>query len=119
MDAAERTVGPGRGTGGPLVTPPPEGDGDTLDLDASRARAAHARRVGARMMALGWFVLVAGVLAMAATVVLWLAGEEDFSSAVTEFSALLLGTVLTGVATYGTGLNLTMNADRLELAIPD
>jgi hypothetical protein len=68
------------------------------------------------MMVLGWFVLVAGVLAMAATVVMWVIGESGFAEAVTEFAALLLGTVLTGVATYGTGLNLTMNADRLELA---
>lgn len=38
--------------------------------------------------------------------VLWAAGVTGFDEAVTEFSALLLGTVLTGVATYGTGLNL-------------
>ena len=91
---------------------------DAFDADAARAKAAHARRVGARMMSLGWGVLVVGVLAMLATVVLWLAGETGFDEAVTEFSALLLGTVLTGVATYGTGLNLIMNADRLELALP-
>lgn len=97
--------------------PAPE-DGDGFDVDAARAKAAHARRVAARMMLLGWLVLVAGVLALVATVVLWVVGETDFSSAFTEFSALLLGTVLTGVATYGTGLNLTMNADRLELSLP-
>jgi hypothetical protein len=91
---------------------------DGFDVGAARARAAHARRVGVRMMRLGWGVLVVGALAMAATVALWLAGESGFEETVTEFSALLLGTVLTGVATYGTGLNLTMNADRLELALP-
>jgi len=94
------------------------GPPDALDVEAARAKAAHARRVGARMMNLGWGVLVVGVLAMVATVVLWIAGETAFDEAFTEFSALLLGTVLTGVATYGTGLNLTMNADRLELALP-
>ena len=94
------------------------GPPDALDVEAARAKAAHARRVGARMMNLGWGVLVVGVLAMVATVVLWIAGETAFAEAFTEFSALLLGTVLTGVATYGTGLNLTMNADRLELALP-
>ncbi len=83
-----------------------------------RAKAAHARRVARRMMALGWFVLVAGVLAMLATTVEWAIGYSSFADAFTEFSALLLGTVLTGVATYGTGVNLTMNADRLELALP-
>jgi hypothetical protein len=91
---------------------------DQFDVDEARAKAAHARRVGARMMVLGWCVLAAGVVAMLATVVLWGVGEESFSSAFAEFSALLLGTVLTGVATYGTGLNLTMNADRLELGLP-
>jgi hypothetical protein len=70
------------------------------------------------MMLLGWFVLAAGIVAMAVAVVVWAIGESSFSDAFTEFSALLLGTVLTGVATYGTGLNLTMNADRLELALP-
>ena len=70
------------------------------------------------MMVLGWFVLVAGIIAMAVTVVLWIVGTTDLESAFTDFSALLLGTVLTGVATYGTALNLTMNADRLELALP-
>jgi hypothetical protein len=88
-----------------------------LDVDEVRAKAAHARRVARRMMQLGWFVLVSGVLAMVAAVVVWAMGESSFADAFTEFSALLLGTVLTGVATYGTGLNLTMNADRLELAL--
>jgi len=90
-----------------------------FDSETSRRRAAHARRVGVRMMRLGWFVLAVGVLAMASSVVLWALGEIAFEEAFTEFSALLLGTVLTGVATYGTGLNLTMNADRLELALPE
>jgi hypothetical protein len=90
----------------------------TFDVTAARAKAAHARRVAARMMVLGWFVLVAGIIAMAVTVALWIAGTSDLESAFTEFAALLLGTVLTGVATYGTALNLTMNADRLELALP-
>ena len=90
-----------------------------LDVDEVRAKAAHARVVGRRMMLLGWFVLASGVLAMAASIVVWALGESSFADAFTEFSALLLGTVLTGVATYGTGLNLTMNADRLELALDD
>ena len=92
--------------------------GDGLDVDEARRKAAHARKVGARMMVLGWCVLVVGALSMLATVVLWLTGEESFDQALAQFSAFLLGTVLTGVATYGTGLNLTMNADRLELALP-
>jgi len=92
--------------------------GDGLDPVDARRKAAHARRVGARMMQLGWAVLAFGVLAMLGTVVLWLVGETGLDEAATEFAALLLGTVLTGVATYGTGLNLTMNADRLELALP-
>ncbi|MFN8027830.1 MAG: hypothetical protein U0W40_16165 [Acidimicrobiia bacterium] len=85
-----------------------------FDATESRRKARHARKVGARMMMLGWFVLVVGVLSMVTTVVLWLAGEESFDEALAQFGAFLLGTVLTGVATYGTGLNLTMNADRLE-----
>lgn len=89
-----------------------------IDTQAARTRAAHARRVGTRMMRLGWLVLAVGIVAMVASVVLWLTGDIAFDEAVTEFSALLLGTVLTGVATYGTGLNLMMNADRLELALP-
>jgi uncharacterized integral membrane protein len=48
----------------------PGGPGDGLDVDAARQKAAHARRVGARMMALGWFVLVVGVLSMLAVVAL-------------------------------------------------
>lgn len=88
-----------------------------LDEGEVRAKAAHARIVGRRMMLLGWFVLASGLLAMAASIVVWAIGESSFADAFTEFSALLLGTVLTGVATYGTGLNLTMNADRLELAL--
>lgn len=93
---------------------------DSVHVDPAvvRAKAAHARRVASRMMTLGWFVLAAGMLAMLVTVGEWLLGDVAFGTAATEFSALLLGTVLTGVATYGTGLNLSMNADRLELSLP-
>ena len=100
------------------MTAAPGEQRDGVDVAAAREKARHARTVGARMMLLGWFVLAVGVLSMLAVVALWIAGEETFDEALTQFSALLLGTVLTGVATYGTGLNLTMNADRLELALP-
>jgi hypothetical protein len=91
---------------------------DPFDTNAARERVAHARLVAGRMMWLGWFVLVVGVLAIGTVAVLWAVGEVGFDEAVTEVSALLLGTVLTGVATYGTALNLLINADRLELALP-
>lgn len=69
-------------------------------------------------MILGWVVLAAGVLALLVTVVEWLMGDISFSAATTEVAALFLGTVLTGAATFGTGLSMSMNADRLELALP-
>lgn len=73
--------------------------------------------MGAALVRLGWVVLALGVVAIVATLVLWATGDVSADETIRNLSAVLLGTILTGAATYGTGLNLSMNADRLDLAL--
>jgi hypothetical protein len=90
---------------------------EAFDAAAAAAKAAHSRRTGELMLRLGWVVFAIGVVAFVTTIVLWVVGDLSGDDAYRNLSAVLLGTILTGAATYGTGLNLSMNADRLDLAL--
>jgi len=89
----------------------------SFDAEMSAAKAAHGRRTAEWMLRLGWVVLAIGVLALLGTILFWATGDLNEEDALRNLSAVLLGTILTGAATYGTGVNLSMNADRLDLAL--
>ena len=90
---------------------------DQLDADLIRKKVAAARGVERSLTFIGWIVLVIGVIGMVATVVMWIAGQIDIDQAVALLLGTILGSILSGAAAYGSGVNVGLGAERLALAL--
>ena len=90
---------------------------DELDADVIRKKVTAARSVERALTFIGWIVLVIGVTGMVATVVMWIAGQIDVDQAVALLLGTILGSVLSGAAAYGSGINVGLGAERLALAL--
>ena len=90
---------------------------DKLDADVIRKKVVAARSVERALTFIGWIVLVIGVTGMVATVVLWIVGQVDVDQAVAMLLGTVLGSVLSGAAAYGSGVNVGLGAERLALAL--
>ena len=76
----------------------------------------HARKVGHVLQWLGWSVICLGVVGIAAFAVLWAIGEVDAEQALGLILGTALASILSGAAAYGSGVNVGMGAERLNLA---
>ena len=90
---------------------------DELDADVIRKKVVAARGVERSLTFIGWIVLVIGVIGMAVTVVMWIAGQIDVDQAVALLLGTILGSILSGAAAYGSGVNVGLGAERLALAL--
>ena len=77
----------------------------------------HARKVGHALQWLGWSVICLGVIGVAAFSVLWAVGEVDVERAVGLILGTALASILSGAAAYGSGVNMGLGAERLNLAV--
>jgi hypothetical protein len=84
--------------------------------DRISAKVERAREVERILQWLGWSVAALGVLGVAGFVVLWLVGDLDVEQGVSLILGTALATVLSGVTAYGSGVNVGLGAERLELA---
>jgi hypothetical protein len=82
--------------------------------DRDRYRVGRARAVARLMRRLGWVSLAVGVLGLVGIVVLLALGEMDAEEALLAATGTALVTMVSGAATYGSGMNLTLSASRLE-----
>ncbi|MGO8727427.1 MAG: hypothetical protein ACLQK8_12065 [Streptosporangiaceae bacterium] len=80
------------------------------------AKVEHARAVEQVLQWLGWSVAALGVLGVVAFSVLWAVGELNLDQAVSLILGTALATVLSGATAYGSGVNVGLGAERLELA---
>ncbi len=80
------------------------------------AKVEHARQVEQVLMWLGWTVAVLGTAGIVTFAVLWVVGEVSAEQAVGAILGTALATVLSGAAAYGSGVNVGLGAERLELA---
>ena len=80
------------------------------------AKVEHARQVETVLQWLGWLVAAVGVAGMAVFTVLWAAGDLNSEQGVSLVLGTTLATVLSGVTAYGTGVNVGLGAERLQLA---
>ncbi len=80
------------------------------------AKVEHAREVEKVLLRLGWSVAVLGVVGVAAFSVLWVIGELDVEQGVTLILGTALATILSGATAYGSGVNVGLGAERLEIA---
>lgn len=86
---------------------------DVLDDERDLFRIVRARQVARVMRRVGWFVVVGGLVSLGFTLYFMAAGEITGDDAVTVITTTILGTILTGVAAYGSGMGLTLAASNL------
>ena len=65
---------------------------------------------------LGWSVGVLGLAGVAIFAVLWAIGDLDIEQAISLILGTCLATILSGATAYGSGVNVGLGAERLELA---
>jgi hypothetical protein len=84
--------------------------------DRISAKVAHARQVGGVLQWTGWSVAVLGVVGVVVFVALWVVGELDVDQGISLILGTALATILSGATAYGSGVNVGLGAERLELA---
>jgi len=82
--------------------------------ERDRYRIARARSVARLMRRLAWVSLAVGVLGLVGVVVLVAVGEMPLDEALLAATGTVLVTLVSGAATYGSSMNLTLSASRLE-----
>lgn len=80
------------------------------------AKVEHARKVEQVLSWLGWIVAVLGVAGVVTFSVLWVGGGLNAKQAIGAILGTALAAILSGAATYGSGVNVGLGAERLELA---
>ncbi len=80
------------------------------------AKVEHAREVEGILQWLGWSVAVLGVIGVAVFAVLWALGDLNVEQALSLILGTCLATVLSGATAYGSGVNVGLGAERLEIA---
>lgn len=77
----------------------------------------HARKVGRVLQWLGWAVACLGVAGLAVFSVFWALGDLSAEQAVSLLIGTALASVLSGAGAYGSGVNVGLGAERLDLAV--
>jgi hypothetical protein len=80
------------------------------------AKVKHARAVEGFLQWLGWSVAALGVLGVAVFAVGWAVGDLHSEQAISLILGTCLATVLSGATAYGSGVNVGLGAERLEIA---
>lgn len=86
---------------------------DVLDDDRDLFRITRARRVARVLRRVGWFTVAAGLVSLGFTFYFMITGELSDDEAVVVITTTILGTLLTGIAAYGSGMGLTLAASNL------
>ena len=87
-----------------------------MDQARIAAKVEHARQVERALLWLGWSVAVLGITGVAAFSALWAIGGLTAEQAVGAILGTALGAILSGASAYGSGTNVGLGAERLELA---
>lgn len=80
------------------------------------AKVEHAREVEGFLLRLGWSVAVLGLVGVVIYAVLWGLGDLNTDQAIGLILGTCLATILSGATAYGSGTNVGLGAERLELA---
>jgi hypothetical protein len=84
--------------------------------DRYRFKIEHARQVERALQWMGWSVAVIGSFSLIGLVGLWLVGRISGGQALAASLGTTLGSILSGATAYGSGVNIGLGAERLELA---
>ena len=80
------------------------------------AKVDHARGVERILQLLGWSVAVLGLAGVVIFTILWILGDLNAEQGISLILGTSLATVLSGATAYGSGVNVGLGAERLELA---
>jgi hypothetical protein len=80
------------------------------------AKVEHAREVERILQRLGWSVAALGLAGVAIFAVLWAIGDLDAEQAISLILGTCLAAILAGATAYGSGVNVGLGAERLEIA---
>ena len=80
------------------------------------AKVEHARQVEGILQRLGWSVAALGLAGIVVFTVLWAAGDLNAEQAIGLILGTALATIMSGATAYGSGVNVGLGAERLELA---
>jgi len=80
------------------------------------AKVEHAREVERVLQLLGWSVGALGLAGVAVFGVFWAIGDLGAERAVSLILGTCLASILSGAAAYGSGVNVGLGAERLDLA---
>ena len=86
---------------------------DVLDDERDLFRIERARAVSRIMRRVGWVVVVGGLTSLFFTLYYVITGDVTGDDAVKVITGTILGTTLTGVTAYGSGMGLTLAASNL------
>ncbi|HTS98198.1 MAG TPA: hypothetical protein VMI33_16435 [Streptosporangiaceae bacterium] len=80
------------------------------------AKVEHAREIERVLQWLGWSVVVLGLGGVAVFSFLWAAGDLSTEQGVSLILGTCLASILSGATAYGSGVNVGLGAERLDLA---
>jgi hypothetical protein len=80
------------------------------------AKVEHAREVERILLLRGWSVAVLGLAGVIVFAALWALGDLSAEQGLSLILGTSLATVLSGATAYGSGVNVGLGAERLELA---
>ena len=87
-----------------------------MDQARIAVKVEHARQVERVLLWLGWSVAVLGIGGVVAFSALWATGDLNAEQAVGAILGTALAAILSGASAYGSGTNVGLGAERLELA---
>jgi len=76
----------------------------------------HARKVERILQWLGWSVACLGITGIAVFSVFWALGDLSDEQALSLLIGTALASLLSGATVYGSGVNVGLGAERLDLA---
>ena len=98
------------GTTGPYAT--------GLTVEALKARVERALAVERFLLRLGWFILALAVAGLVTVLALYFTSQIDIDQALGGLFGVVMSSVLSGAATYGSGINVGLGAARLAVNLP-
>ncbi len=85
----------------------------------TNGKIEHARKVERILQWLGWGVACLGIAGIVVFSAFWAAGDLDDEQALSLLIGTALASILSGATVYGSGVNVGLGAERLNLAVRD
>jgi flagellar motor component MotA len=80
-------------------------------------KVRQARKVERALQWLGWSVACLGITGMVVFSVFWALGDLNDEQALSLLIGTALASILSGATVYGSGINVGLGAERLDLAV--